>query len=185
MPNQTPLNPDALEAAAKALYDHFKNQAANDGDSWPEWEERDEVGHGVARDDAEAAVSAYLAVAQPVVHPSEGERLVRELHSKEPARYYGTDLNPNNEFDCSCCGEGRPWPCATIRTLDAAQPVVNSVEGIPAQVQVISWEEEPEHECWKLAPDETFVGLIVKSDRAWSPADKYTLNIQRPVVNDA
>jgi len=71
MTNQTPLNPDALEVAAKALYDHFKNQAANDGDSWPELEERDEVGHGIARDDAEVAVSAYLAVAQPVVNSVE------------------------------------------------------------------------------------------------------------------
>lgn len=66
--------------------------------------------------------------------------------------------------------------------LAVAQPVVNSVESIPAQVQAISWEEEPEHKCWKLAPDETFVGLVVKSDRAWSPADKYTLNIERPEV---
>ena len=71
-----------------------------------------------------------------------------------------------------------------LHTLAVAQPVVTSVESIPAQVQVISWEEEPEHECWKLAPDETFVGLIVKSDRVWSPADKYMLNIERPEVND-
>jgi len=71
MSNQTPLNPDALEVAAKALYDHFKNQAANDGDSWPELEERDEVGHGIARDDAEVAVSAYLDVAQLVVNSVE------------------------------------------------------------------------------------------------------------------
>lgn len=69
--------------------------------------------------------------------------------------------------------------------LAVAQPEANSVESIPATIQVISWEEEPEHECWKLAPDETFVGLIVKSDRAWSPADGYTLNIERPEVNDA
>ena len=67
MTDQAPLNPDALEAAAKELYDHFKNQAANDRDCWPEWEARDEVGHGVARDDAKAVVTAYLAVAQPVV----------------------------------------------------------------------------------------------------------------------
>ncbi|WP_440102419.1 hypothetical protein [Glutamicibacter mishrai] len=66
-----------------------------------------------------------------------------------------------------------------------AQPVVNSVEEVPAKLQIISWEEEPEHECWKLAPDETFVGLIVKSGRSWTPRDKYTLNIERPEANDA
>lgn len=81
---------------------------------------------------------------------------------------------------------GESFHYATERAIRAylavAQPEVNSVESIPAQVQVISWEEEPEHECWKLAPDETFVGLIVKSDRAWSPADRYTLNIERPEV---
>lgn len=66
--------------------------------------------------------------------------------------------------------------------LAAALPEVTSVEEVPAKLQIISWEEEPEHECWKLAPDETFVGLIVKSGRSWTPRDKYTLNIERPEV---
>lgn len=63
----TPLNPDGIEAGAKALYDHFKSQAVDNGETWQEWEELDELGHEVARDDAEAAVSAYIAVAQPEV----------------------------------------------------------------------------------------------------------------------
>ncbi|UTM47068.1 hypothetical protein [Glutamicibacter mysorens] len=43
---------------------------------------------------------------------------VRALHSPEPARYYGTDLNPNRQHDCAGCGEGWAWPCGTIRALD-------------------------------------------------------------------
>ena len=105
-----------------------------------------------------------------------------------------TPLNPDAlaharsaTFDCWESGGNMDdlTACAIEAYLAVAQPEVNSVEAIPAQVQVISWEEEPEHECWKLAPDETFVGLIVESDRAWSPADRYTLSIERPEVNDA
>ncbi|PRB78263.1 hypothetical protein CQ012_02420 [Arthrobacter sp. MYb214] len=126
MTDQPPLNPDALEAGAKALFlrERKYHTPSIECPEPPNWE-----------DLTETSMEHYRGNARAV--------------------------------------------------LAVAQPVVNSVEGIPAQVQVISWEEEPEHECWKLAPDETFVGLIVKSDRAWSPADKYTLNIQRPEVDDA
>lgn len=45
---------------------------------------------------------------------------VLDRHKKEPARYYGTDLNPHNEFDCQGCGEGKSWPCPTVaRIADA------------------------------------------------------------------
>lgn len=95
MTNQPPPNPDALEVAAKALYDHFKNQAANDGDSWPELEERDEVGHGIARDDAEVAVSAYLAVAQPEVNSFDPRELNR--------RGWTCGCEPGNYDSCDEC----------------------------------------------------------------------------------
>ena len=128
--NQPPLNPDALEAAVKAidpgLYGDFEADLVKHA-GFTEEKAREYVIAKKRRteDFARAAVSAYLAV---------------------------------------------------------AQPAVNSVEEVPAKLQIISWEEEPEHECWKLAPDETFVGLIVKSGRSWTPRDKYTLNIERPAV---
>ncbi|GAA2941182.1 hypothetical protein ACFO7V_16690 [Glutamicibacter bergerei] len=75
--------------------------------------------------------------------------------------------------------------CAIEAYLAVAQPVVNSVESLPASLQCIAWEEEPEHGLWKITEDETFVGLIVKSGRSWSPADKYTLRIERPEVPGA
>lgn len=40
---------------------------------------------------------------------------VEKRHQPEPARYYGTDLNPSRELDCKACGEGTSWPCADIR----------------------------------------------------------------------
>lgn len=46
---------------------------------------------------------------------------VREMHKPTPARYYGTDLNPQRRNDCAACGEGTAWPCATIRTLDGGE----------------------------------------------------------------
>lgn len=111
MPN-TPLNPDALEAAADAVVD------ASFGQELPE----------APIDLATAAVSAYLTV---------------------------------------------------------AQPEVNGVVDVPATMTCIAWEKEPEHGLWKISEDETFVGLIVKAGRSWSPADKYTLRIERPEVDDA
>ncbi|MGP5391519.1 hypothetical protein [Glutamicibacter arilaitensis] len=58
MTNPTPLNPDALEAAAKSLDVNYNPE------QWP-------VMASMMRDYAEAAVSAYLAVAQPVVNSME------------------------------------------------------------------------------------------------------------------
>lgn len=69
--------------------------------------------------------------------------------------------------------------------LAAAHPEVNSAEDVPASLQCIAWEEEPEHGLWKITEDETFVGLIIKAGRSWSPADKYTLRIERPEVPGA
>lgn len=54
MTNPTPLNPDALEAAAKSLDSNFNTY------QYP-------VMAAMFRDYAETAVTAYLAVARPVV----------------------------------------------------------------------------------------------------------------------
>ena len=64
MTNPTPINPDALEAGAKAMYETMSLP----GD-WS-WEKLrgDQAYH---RDIAQSAVSAYLAVAQPVVNSME------------------------------------------------------------------------------------------------------------------
>lgn len=52
-------------------------------------------------------------------HPAMVKALKSVLfrHRPEPARYYGTDLNPDQEFDCRGCGEGRAYPCGTVRDI--------------------------------------------------------------------
>lgn len=60
MPNQPPLNPDALEAAAKALEERIATDTAD--------LEADGQISLARRLEALAAVSAYLAVAQSVVN---------------------------------------------------------------------------------------------------------------------
>lgn len=42
---------------------------------------------------------------------------VLSIHAKTPARYYGTDLNPDRQYDCQGCGEGRAWPCSTVYVI--------------------------------------------------------------------
>lgn len=65
--NQTPLNPDALEAAARAMVGCAFSKAPNIEElkdaRWELWE--------LWERDARATVSAYLAVAQPVVNSVE------------------------------------------------------------------------------------------------------------------
>ncbi|NQD40528.1 hypothetical protein [Glutamicibacter halophytocola] len=66
MPN-TQLNPDALEAAAKALLAVQQPEVSADY----AWNVQFEDGRDELRNEASAAVSAYLAVAQPVVNSVE------------------------------------------------------------------------------------------------------------------
>lgn len=61
--NQPPLNPDALEAGAKALLAVQQPEVSADY----AWNVQFEDGRDELRNEARAAVSAYLAVAQPVV----------------------------------------------------------------------------------------------------------------------
>lgn len=61
----TPLNPDALEAAAKALRDDHANRTQFY--VLPAWEKTPHESKELFRAKANAAVSAYLAAAQPVV----------------------------------------------------------------------------------------------------------------------
>ncbi|UOQ60366.1 hypothetical protein MUN76_15255 [Leucobacter rhizosphaerae] len=53
---------------------------------------------------------------------------VKALHRSVPARYFGTDLNPSRQFDCWCCGEGKKWPCPTIRALSPSLVVGHDEE---------------------------------------------------------
>lgn len=63
MTNQPPLNPDALDAAAKALEERITTDTAD--------LEADGQMRLARRLEAQAAVSAYLAAAQPVVNSVE------------------------------------------------------------------------------------------------------------------
>lgn len=63
------LNPDALRDAGRALYEHVKSQQM-DGHPWEEWEDLGE-GQDIVIGEAECAVEAYLAVAQPLVNSVE------------------------------------------------------------------------------------------------------------------
>jgi len=74
--------------------------------------------------------------------------------------------------------------CAIEAYRAVAQPVVDSVESIPAKIHLISWDGNHELEA-ELAPDETLVVLTVKTDRSWSLGDKAELSIYRPEVRDA
>ena len=67
MSNQTPLNPDALEAGAKALLAVQQPEVSADY----AWNVQFEDGRDELRNEARAAVSAYLGVAQLVVNSVE------------------------------------------------------------------------------------------------------------------
>ncbi|PRA13308.1 hypothetical protein CQ010_01290 [Arthrobacter sp. MYb211] len=62
--NQPPLNPDALEAAAKALLAVQQPEVSAEY----AWNVQFEDGRDELRNEARAAVTAYLAVAHPVVN---------------------------------------------------------------------------------------------------------------------
>ena len=64
----TTLDPRALEAAARELFESEENTAMVE---YPEWDSPKNVGKPLYIEDAEAAITAYLAVAQPVVETVE------------------------------------------------------------------------------------------------------------------
>lgn len=74
---------------------------------------------------------------------------------------------------------------ATIAAVSAyltvAQPVVNSVESIPAKMRMLMW-EGGEVEVGEIPDGFVLVGFEMETDRAWSMADKVTINIERPEV---
>ena len=71
----TPLSPDALEAGARALLAVQQPEVSADY----AWNVQFEDGRDELRNEARAAVSAYLAVAQPVVNSVEANKaLLRE-----------------------------------------------------------------------------------------------------------
>lgn len=65
--------------------------------------------------------------------------------------------------------------------LAVAQPVVNSVESLPAQMRMLMW-EGGEFEVGEIPDGHVLVGFEMETDRAWSMADKVTVNIERPEV---
>lgn len=73
---------------------------------------------------------------------------------------------------------------AVLRSLAVAQPVVNSVESIPAKMRLLMW-EGGEFEVGEIPDGFVLVGFEMETDRAWSMADKVTINIERREVNDA
>jgi|GEM_PF-5147381 len=161
-PNPEALDQQALEAAAKALnpglYGDFEESLVKHaGFSEEKASQYVEAKKRRHEELAYAAVSAYLAAL--------------------PASR--TFTNPLTAPHRTTTGAVSDVGNMGVPTPDTAPRAIETVEEIPATIQVISWEEEPEHECWKLSPDETFVGLIVKSGRSWSPADQYTLRVER------
>ncbi|MGP9528163.1 hypothetical protein [Glutamicibacter sp. AOP5-A2-18] len=194
MPNQPPLNPDAFDLACKELFltiTAHKSAADVLGFDWKSLKASTRKPWETA---TRKVLTAYLEADGTTEELHEiNTRLARIL--TDTANALKGEPEPLTSHSWHDLAEVAKRAVDGLREqvdaqsvdnhLTVAQPVVSSVEELPAQVQVISWEEEPEHECWKLAPDETFVGLVVKSDRAWSLADKYTLNIDRPEVNDA
>lgn len=73
---------------------------------------------------------------------------------------------------------------AAIAYLAAAQPVVNSVESLPAKMRMLAW-EGGEFEVGEIPEGHVLVGFEMETDRAWSMADKVTINIERPEVPGA
>lgn len=158
------LNPQALEAATWAV-------------SLAEREMHTNESLGRQRHIAERAVTAYLTAARPepdsIFITDEMARVAAALHGDN------CPDDPAPGAACSCDGDTY-YRMAKVALEAAAQPrTVETVEEIPADLQIISWEEGPEHESWKLSPDETFIGLSIKTDRSWSLADRYTLRIER------
>lgn len=62
--------------------------------------------------------------------------------------------------------------------LATAQPVVNSVEVIPAKMRMLAW-EGGEFEVGEIPEGHVLVGFEMATDRAWSMADKVTIRIER------
>ena len=60
----TTLDPRGLEAAARELFESEKNTAVVE---YPEWDSPENVGKPLYIEDAESAITAYLAVTQPTV----------------------------------------------------------------------------------------------------------------------
>lgn len=66
-------------------------------------------------------------------------------------------------------------------TIAAALPEVTNVESIPAKMRMLMW-EGGEVEVGEIPDGFVLVGFEMETDRAWSMADKVTINIERPEV---
>ncbi|MGO2030622.1 MAG: hypothetical protein ACTH2A_06715 [Glutamicibacter ardleyensis] len=88
----------------------------------------------------------------------------------EPGKYDGCE-------DCQeVCNELARKALAAY--LAVAQPVVNSVESLPAKMRMLAW-EGGEFEIGEIPEGHVLVGFEMATDRAWSMADKVTIHIER------
>lgn len=164
----TSLNPEALEASAKALV--AVQQPEVQGEY--AWRVQDATGRTELLHEAAAAVSAYLAAALPEVTSSEELRMV--IGDVKTAIEH-EHLDPREFLDLN----------DVLWALEAqVQPVVTSVESIPAKMRMLMW-EGGEVEVGEIPDGYVLVGFEMETDRSWSMADKVTINIDRPEVNDA
>lgn len=147
MISQPPLNPDALEEAAKELFLEDENTAYV---KYPEWDSPENVGKPVYIENARAAVSAYLASAEPELaaraeQAEQAVQRVRELHEEYVIYAWDGEVNfPKLDANgqkvvlarlCRACSsedgigaaEDGEWddgyddvdyPCPTIHALD-------------------------------------------------------------------
>lgn len=106
--------------------------------------------------------------------PLNPDALVDAVRAYQVAR---TEMHTNGSYD-----RARHLLSRSISAyLAAAQPVVNSVEVIPAKMRMLAW-EGGEIEVGEIPEGHVLVGFEMATDRAWSMADKVTIHIERPEV---
>lgn len=108
---------------------------------------------------------------QPPLNPDAFDAAWEALYEAFSGRI--GDLNGN---DCERMAE-----TAIQAYLAAALPEVTSVESIPAKMRMLMW-EGGEVEVGEIPDGFVLVGFEMETDRAWSMADKVTINIERREV---
>jgi len=179
MPKPTPLNQGALEAAAEAEYPHLFNgmmekRLARLGRLYTPEQARESAENKRAEKIELIArhVGTYLSA---LTSKADALFTVENLQNFRAIVESGTPLARNTVLRL----------IEQARELVADQSVSNSVEELDAKIHLISWDPQPECGHFSLKPDETFVGVVVRTDRSWSLGDKATLRIERPEVDDA
>lgn len=105
----TTLDPRGLEAAARELFESEKNTAVVE---YPEWDSPENVGKPLYIEDAESAVTAYLAVTQPIV---ETVQALKDLPVGVVVRSAaGTIACRADESAGVVFGDDRPFPWTSL-----------------------------------------------------------------------